>query len=73
MAQWLRALAPLPEDLGSVPNTHISWFITTCTTALRDPIPSSALLKHVYTRGVHIHHTHTHTHTEIRINLLKYN
>jgi hypothetical protein len=24
MAQWLRALAALPEDLGSVPRTHVA-------------------------------------------------
>ena len=23
MAQWLRALAPLREDLGSIPSTHM--------------------------------------------------
>ena len=23
MAQWLKALAPLPEDPGSIPSTHV--------------------------------------------------
>jgi hypothetical protein len=24
MAQWLRALVTFPEDLGSIPNTHMA-------------------------------------------------
>lgn len=45
MAQQLRTLAAFPEDLGSVPSTHVvahnHLFVTL---ALADPIPSSGLV-----------------------------
>jgi hypothetical protein len=33
MAQWLGALAALPEDPGSVPSNHIGWLTTACNSS----------------------------------------
>lgn len=35
MARWLRELAAVAEDLGSVLSTHIGWFILTCNSSFR--------------------------------------
>jgi hypothetical protein len=37
MALWLRAVAILPEDSGSIPSTNM---VTVVTPAPEDPIPS---------------------------------
>jgi hypothetical protein len=38
MVQWLRALAAPPEDLSSVPRTHMQWVTTACNFSSRGSI-----------------------------------
>jgi hypothetical protein len=40
MAQWLRVLAALPEDLGSIPNTHLAAHKLSVTLVPEAPTPS---------------------------------
>lgn len=42
MAQWLKALSALPEDIGPIPRLHIWWLTTTCNSSSRC---SGAILK----------------------------
>jgi hypothetical protein len=37
MAQWLRACTALPEDLSSVPSTHVGWLKAACNSRFRAP------------------------------------
>jgi hypothetical protein len=46
MAQQLRAMAASPEDLGSIPSTHV--WLTTLTPLPGDLMPSSCLQTNVY-------------------------
>ena len=57
MAQQLRALAALAEDLGSVPSTHIGQLTTVCDSSSRN-------LMHILQSVVH---THTNTKTDKRV------
>jgi hypothetical protein len=57
MAQWLEALAFLPEDPGSVPRTHNIWLPTA-------PAPSSDFCRYRMHTDIQ---THPHTY---RINLV---
>jgi hypothetical protein len=59
MAQWLRALDVLPEDLGSVPRTHVERSTTSCNSrdvAPGDPTPSAGFHEHLHT-NMHINKT----------------
>ena len=63
MAQWLRALAALLEDLGSIPSTHITAY-TACDSTSREPNPHFWPL---LASGTHVVHKYTcrqdiHTH-----------
>jgi hypothetical protein len=61
MAQWLRTLAALREDPGSVPRTYIS----IVTPVQKDVKPSSKFPMSSYEHDVSMKkttHTHTHTH-----------
>ena len=42
MAQWLRALTVLPEDLGLIPSTHMEAHTVT-------PVPGDLIPSHKYT------------------------
>ena len=47
MAQWLRVLAALGEDLSLVPSIHVRWLTrVTPNSPLEDLIPSSDLHRH---------------------------
>lgn len=37
VAQWLRALVLLAENLSSVPSTHMVWFTSACNSSYREP------------------------------------
>jgi hypothetical protein len=67
MAQQLGALAAFPEDLGSIPSTHMA--AHNCNSSSRGfdalfwpmkALRASDARTHTYT------HTHTHTHTEMQ-------
>lgn len=45
MAQWLKALAALAEDLGLIPRTHVSAH-NVCYSSPRDRMPSPDLPGH---------------------------
>ena len=45
MVQWLRALAPLPEDPGSIPSTHMA-----AHNGLT-PVPKDLALSHRHTHA----------------------
>ena len=49
MTQWLRALAALQEDPGSIPST--TWQLTAVTPVPRDPTPSHR----IYTESTSAH------------------
>lgn len=68
MAQGLRTLPALVEDLDSVPNTHI-WrlIITGCDSHSGAPTPSSSPFWLLFIHGVH-KFTQAHTHTYEVIN-----
>ena len=61
MAQWLRTLVDLLEDLGSIPNTHTMAHNYLLTPVSEDPVISYGLLGHcmyllhTYTCYIHIH------------------
>jgi hypothetical protein len=64
MAQQLRVLTVLPEDLSSVPSTHIKCLTTTCNSSARES-NTLWLHGHLHTYGVNKLSWHTkHTHTE---------
>lgn len=42
MAQWFHTLAALPEDLDSIPNTHM-WLTTVCDTSPKEAYTSALL------------------------------
>ena len=61
MAQWLRVLAALTEDWGSVPNTHTYKWLTTVS---GDLVPSSSLCGLLHICGTHTNkHAYTHIFT----------
>ena len=55
MAQGLRALAALPEDLSLIPSTHMAASKLSATPVPENPTPSSGLLEYKE------HHTSKHT------------
>jgi hypothetical protein len=68
MAQWLRALATLPEDLGSIPSIQVDSSQPSVMSVPGDPVPCPRFYEHqacmLYTdiqAGKHIH-----THEEIK-------
>ena len=74
MAQWLRTLAVLPEDLGSVPSTHSSQ--PSVTLVLGDLMCASGFHSYIHPCGTHKlmqAEAHicmcacTHTHTQITL------
>lgn len=46
IAQWLRAVAVLPEDPSSALSTQVQWLALPVTLAPRYPMPSSGLHEH---------------------------
>lgn len=40
LARWLRALAAVLDDPGSVTSTHVGQFVTACNSSFRDLTPS---------------------------------
>jgi hypothetical protein len=46
MAQWLRGLAALAEDLSSVPSTHVGGSQVPVISAAGEPTPSCGLCGH---------------------------
>ena len=53
MVHQLRALAALPKDLSSVPNTHIGQLTTTCNSSSRRPTAPFPLGAPTYTWQTH--------------------
>lgn len=64
IAQGLRVIAVLAEDMGSVPNNMLGSSQLPMTLVLRDTVPSAGLCRHLIDTSVHIN-THTHTQREI--------
>lgn len=60
MAQWLRVLAVLAEDLNLIPSPKL---IACIATAPGDPVPSSGLHRHLNTcANMYIAYACTHAH-----------
>jgi hypothetical protein len=49
MAQWLRAYTVLPEDLRSIPSTHIRWLTTICNSSSRGSSDQASADMHPHT------------------------
>lgn len=52
MTQQLKAHTALPEDLSSIPHTHLEQLTTTCSSSLRESMMSSSVLPG---HNIHIH------------------
>jgi hypothetical protein len=65
MAPWLRELAALREDRGSVASTHIRQFVTICNSSLRVSGTLFWPLQYLNTS------TYTERHTHIYVNKIK--
>lgn len=53
ITQQLRALTVCPEDLNSVPSTHIWWLINTCRAPEDQMLPSD--IQYLRTYGIYSH------------------
>lgn len=53
MVRWLRALAILAEDLGSVPSTHMASLNHLKNPVSRDLMPPSGLHGYLHPHGAH--------------------
>jgi hypothetical protein len=65
LAPYLRVCTVLPEDLSSIPSTHIRWLTTTFNSSCKGS-DTSGFCRHLFTyvyKLTHMQvHTHTHTH-----------
>ena len=53
MAQWLRALAALPEDLGLITGIHMAaHYHLSITPVPGNPVPPSGFQRHQHASGV---------------------
>jgi imidazoleglycerol phosphate synthase glutamine amidotransferase subunit HisH len=69
MAQWLRALAVLPEDLSSVPSTHDGSQPSVTPVLGGNLMPSSGLhghCMHIVHNYTSRHNTHTHKNQSLK-------
>lgn len=55
LAQWLTVLCTLPEDLNSIPRTHVKQLTTTCNSCSRGSDAILWLVSVPYTHSIHSH------------------